>query len=653
MVSSSSMIKVIVNDIEKIYATTAVLGEQLIKDMSHDLDIHDRIIALKNIDTNELIDLQKLIHGPANITTITIKDKEYLEILRHDCEHVLAQAVQELFPQVKLSVGAEFANGFGYDFYTNQPFTWEDIQKIEQRMHEIVDRHLVITRAILGYEEAIELFEEKDEFIKVKLLQSLKEHHAQFSVYTQDNFTDLCRGPHGNNTKDIGHAFKLLKLSGIQNDSIPEDKYIQRITGTLWLTQADLDKYLHNIEEAQKRDHRKLAIEMDLYHTEEHTPGMIFWHPNGWYIVETLKRLIRSRILKQGYLEVNTPCVINAQLWKASGHWDVYKENMFCLEADNKTFALKPMSCPAHIAIFNSHFLGGVKSYHDLPLRIAEFGIVHRNEDTGGIQGLKRARCFTQDDGHIFCTLEQVEHEIELYCALFKDIYNEVFGFKYTVDLSLRPEKRLGDDATWDKAESSLANGAHKAGMHFTRQPGEGAFYGPKLDFHVLDCMERKWQCCTVQLDMLLPERLEATYIDHEGKRCTPVMIHRAVLGSIERFIAVLLEHYNGYLPFWLAPIKIVFIPLSDSAKTLCRKLASQLSEHMQGVIIDDDSKHTVGVKLHHWKKSRASKLIVVGDREVKGDYLTIQEGDCENSDKIQMPIHEAMQHLINLAKLP
>lgn len=645
------MIKVIVNNIEKIYSTTAVLGEHLAKDIAHDLRIKDRIIALKNTDTNELIDLQKLIHGPANITTITIKDKEYLEILRHDCEHIMAQAVQELFPQIKLSVGAEFTNGFGYDFFTNKPFTWEDVQAIEQRMHEIVDSNFPIIREIWGYEESIEFFDERDEFGKVKLLKSLKDQHAQFSVYKQSNFTDLCRGPHGNNTKDIGHAFKLLKLSGIQSDNIPLDKQMQRITGTLWLTQEDLDKYLTNIEEAQKRDHRKLAVEMDLYHTEEHTPGMIFWHPNGWYIVETLKRLIRSRIRQQGYLEVNTPCVINAQLWKASGHWDVYKENMFCLEADNKTFALKPMSCPAHIAIFNSHFLGGVKSYHDLPLRIAEFGMVHRNEDTGGIQGLKRARCFTQDDGHIFCTLEQVEHEIELYCSLFKNIYSDVFGFKYTVDLSLRPEKRLGDDATWDIAETSLSNGATKADMTFTRQPGEGAFYGPKLDFHVLDCMERKWQCCTVQLDMLLPERLEAKYIDNEGKRRTPVMIHRAVFGSIERFTAILLEHYNGYLPFWLSPIKVVFIPLSESAKSLCSKLALQLSEHMQGVVVDSDDKRTVGVKLHNWKKSRASKLIVVGDREVKGDYLTIQESTSDNKE--QMNTNDAIKHLVHLSKLP
>lgn len=638
------MINILISTEDKVYKSMTAIGEQIIEE----LQLSEDIIAFKNIDTNEVIDLRKLIHGPVNLKPITTADPEYLDILRHDCEHVLAEAVQELFPTTKVSVGATFHNGFGYDFFrpNNESFTWEDVEAIEKTMQKIIQRQESITRSVLSYDDAIDLFTQKDEHLKVELIKTLKQKYDQFSVYTQGKFTDLCRGPHGKNTKNIGLHFKLMKISGVQ---LQNGTKLQRIVGTLWLTKDALDQYLHNLEEEHKRDHRTLNEQMDLYHVESHTPGMIFWHPNGWNIVETLKQLIRTRIKKQNYVEVNTPCVINAQLWQKSGHWDVYKDNMFCLQADEKTFALKPMSCPAHIAIFNSTFMHGVKSYQDLPLRIAEFGMVHRNEETGGVHGLKRARCFTQDDGHIFCTLEHIEHEIELYGELFKEIY-DLFGFKYEVELSTRPEKRLGEDSVWDVAEAALAQGAKKAKLNYKVQPGEGAFYGPKLDFHIVDAMQRRWQCCTVQLDFILPERLEAKYVGQDGKRHTCVMIHRAVFGSIERFLAMLLEHTNGFLPFWLAPVKIVFVPINQQAQELCEKLHAELSGQMYGVILDDSNKRP-GPKKYYWQARKALKIVFVGEKELASGILTIE--NTETAKQEQMKIDDFMKQMIEMSLIP
>ena len=619
----------------KSYGPMPIMGTEIAKDIE---DICGTVIAFKNVNNSEeFFDLQASISGPINIEPVIISDSDFLHILRHDCEHVLAQAVQELYPNAKLSVGAQTPNGFGYDFLTDTPFTPDDMEKIEIRMHEIVDRKQEILREVWAADDAIDFFKEKGELIKAELIGMFKKKGiSSMTIYRQGEWLDLCAGPHSNNTGMMGHAFKLNKLSGAQwtsNRGTDNEEIIplQRIGGTLWLTQEQLDSYLTKLEEAKNRDNRKLGAQMDLFHIEEHSPGMIFWHPRGWYIFDRLKQLMRPLLLKQGYQEVNTPGVLSAELWKKSGHWDTFRENMFCVHSEDKEYAIKPMSCPAHIEIFKSGFMGGVKSYNDLPLRIAEFGEVYRNEATGGLQGLKRVRRLTQDDGHIFCTPEQIGDEIIRYCQLFKAVY-DMFGFEYSVDLSTRPDTRLGTDDIWDKAEEALGAGAKLAGLDYKIAHGEGAFYGPKLDFHITDSLDRQWQCCTVQLDFILAQRLGATYIDTKGNKQHPVMIHRAVFGSLERFIAILIEHFNGYLPLWLAPIKVVFIPMHEDAKELCNKLMSEISTDMQGFIMDDRNE-SLNYKIRDWTQSRAIKLAIIGRKELESDTVTLRDVQTGVSD--------------------
>lgn len=606
-------------------------------------DFSKPIIAFKNANTEELYDLQQLIQGPVQLKPITSDDPEYMEILRHDCEHVLAQAVLELFPHAQVAVGATMNNGFGYDFYTEQPFTTENLQEIENRMHEILKRKDNIIREVWGFDEATEYFTSRNDIIKLQILDTLESKGFQsVTIYRQGDFLDLCTGPHGTSIANLPPYFKLTKLSAAQwsgNKELP----IQRIGGVLFSTKEELETYLQKIEEAKNRDHRKLAMQMDLYHIEEHSPGLPFWHPRGWIVVSLLKDYIRSLLKDQHYMEVNTPGLINAQLWKQSGHWDVFRQNMFCVHQDdqneNQEYALKPMSCPAHIEIFKSHFLGGVKSYNMLPLRISEFGEVYRNEATGALQGLKRVRKLTQDDGHIFCTPDQITDEIVAYCALFKKVY-EGFGFtKYKVDLSTRPEKKIGDDALWDKAEEALATGARKSGLDFHISAGEGAFYGPKLDFHISDSLDRQWQCCTVQLDYVLPQKLGAEYVDSDGVRKTPVMIHRAILGSIERFMAVLLESTNGYLPFWLAPVQIVIASMNDSVLPYCQKILKDLPNLR---IILDDSNEKLGYKIRSWTQQRAIYMMIIGKKEQ--DEYTITMRNIQTGENITLSYNECIK---------
>lgn len=612
----------------KSYGPTPVMGTKIANDIK---DICSEVIAFRNVENlDELFDLQQSIAGPITIEPVTKCDLEYLKIRRHDCEHVLAQAVQELYPDAKLSVGADTPNGFGYDFFVSKPFHPEDLERIEKRMHEIIDRDEQIVREVWSADDAIDFFKNKDEDIKAELIEMFEKRGiTSLSIYRQGDWLDLCGGPHGSNTKAIGHAFKLNKLSGAQwiknrGENNEEIVQLQRIGGVWWPTQEQLDKHLSNLEEAKNRDHRKLGMQMDLFHIEEHSPGMIFWHPRGWYIFDRLKQLIRPLLLEQGYQEVNTPGVLSAELWKKSGHWDTFRENMFCVHDEDKEYAIKPMSCPAHIEIFKSHFMGGVKSYNDLPLRIAEFGEVYRNEATGALQGLKRVRRLTQDDGHIFCTPDHIGDEIIRYCQLFKKVY-DLFGFNYSVDLSTRPENRLGEETVWDRAEDALGAGAKLAGLQYKIAEGEGAFYGPKLDFHITDSLDRQWQCCTVQLDFILAERLGATYIDTEGQKQHPVMIHRAVFGSLERFIAILLEHFNGYLPLWLAPVKCVFIPMHESVHGVCKDMMREIQHDLQGLILDDRNE-SLGYKIREWTQQRAVKLVVFGKKELEAGTVTIRD---------------------------
>lgn len=602
------------------------------------------VLAWQCPQTLELFDVQQSVSSN-NLQPITSTCPEYLAILRHDCEHILAQAVLRLYPSTKLAVGAEQESGFGYDFITDTSFSQDDLGAIEAEMLRIIQAQYKIVRHVWSIAKAQRFYQ--DNPVKRKVLDRLAAQGVQeVSMYEQGEMIDLCRGPHGQCTDQTPVFFKLTQLSGIQSQ---DGLNMQRIKGVMFATATDLEIYLENIEKAKEQDHRKLAAKMDLYHVCEHTPGCIFWKPNGWKVIERLKRYIGKLQDLQGYVQVNTPELIDISLWQRSGHWDKFSENMFKIENDGQTFALKPMSCPAHVEIFKSTWLGGVKSYNMLPLRIAEFGQVFRNEATGALQGLKRLRKFTQDDGHIFCTPDQISEEIKLYCVLFKTVY-KAFGFEqYSVELSTRPANRLGDDKTWDMAESALAEGAHQADMEYKIAPGEGAFYGPKLDFSVLDCMGRKWQCCTVQLDFQLPVKLDAEYIDAAGDRQHPVMIHRAVYGSIERFLGLVLENTNGYLPHWCAPIQCVVVSLLDDDHYV-RDIVEQLRDANVDVLWDK-SNHKLGYKIREHTIARVENLMIIGKKEAANGQVTL--ANLRTKEQSVYNAAEAVELLRNLARIP
>lgn len=608
-------------------------------------------------DESELFDLHCTITGSNLLTPITPSHTQYLTFLRHDCEHVLAQAVLELFPHTKLATGANNAHGFGYDFCTQEPFTLADLAIIKQKMQEIIARKHDILRENWDINDAITYYKQIENTMKVEVLETLQKRNVrEVGMYfhgEEGEFIDLCNGPHGTNLAQIPiDGFELTQLSAAQwvcNDGsiVPT----QRIKGVLFANATELANYLHAQEQAKELDHRKLAQKMDLFHIAEHSPGFPFWHPNGYASIKALKEYI-TNMLGDDYMEVHTPGLINSDLWKRSGHWDKFHANMFCVqekEGENvMEYALKPMNCPAHVEIFNSHFLGGVISYTHLPLRISEFGEVYRKEPTGGLQGLKRVRTFTQDDGHIFCTHEQIESEVVKYCDLFRKVYAE-FGFKkYQVDLSTRPQARIGSNELWDQAEQALRQGALVAGFEFSTDEGGGAFYGPKLDFHVWDSLERKWQCSTVQLDFNLPGRLGAQYIDKEGQKQTPVMIHRAIYGSIERFLALALENNAGWLPVWAAGVQAVIVPLCDQAEQVCADLYALLRP---GRVKIDNRRESLGYKVREHTIKRVSHMILVGKKEIEIGQITIK--NLHTGQELRFEQKEGVAYLQNLMKVP
>jgi threonyl-tRNA synthetase len=569
------------------------------------------------------VDTSFVITHDATVSIVTAKDPEGLDVIRHSCAHLMAQAVQQLFPTAQVTIGPVIEDGFFYDFAFDRPFTPEDLIAIEQRMHDIVKQDLHVSRSLLSRDAAIKLFEQKGEKYKVEIIKDIPATD-NLSFYQQGDFIDLCRGPHIPRT-GLFKAFKLLHVAGAYWRGDSKNAMLQRIYGTAWADQKSLDAYLFRLEEAEKRDHRKLAKKFDLFHLQDDAPGMVFWHPNGWTIWQVIEQYVRETLGFHGYREVRTPQIVARTLWEKSGHWDKFRQNMFTLVADENPFAIKPMNCPCHVQIFNQ----GLKSYRDLPLRLAEFGCCHRNEPSGALHGLMRVRGFVQDDAHIFCTESQIQQEVANFISLVFSVYAD-FGFnEVIIRLSTRPDERVGSDLMWDKAETALELALKQAKLEYTLCPKEGAFYGPKIEFSLKDCLGRVWQCGTIQVDFSMPERLEATYIAEDGSKQIPVMLHRAILGSLERFIGVLIEETAGSFPVWLAPIQAVVLNITDQQAERCAETTNFLSN--KGFRVNQDLRNEkIGFKIREHTIQRVPYLLVIGDREVENQTISVRtrEGD-------------------------
>jgi threonyl-tRNA synthetase len=569
----------------------------------------------------ELWDLSRAIETDAAIEIITKKQKEALEILRHDAAHLMAQAVQELYPGTQVTIGPAIENGFYYDFYREESFTPEDLAKIEARMRALVEEDIPIIREVWSRDEAIQFFKSIGEGYKAEIIESIPSNDA-ITLYRQGNFIDLCRGPHLPSTGRIGKAFKLMKLAGAYWRGDSNNAMLQRIYGTAWANEQQLQEHLIQLEEAEKRDHRKLGRALGLFHQQEETPGAVFWHPKGWTVYQSLKKYIQARLEQENYVEVNTPILVDRKFWERSGHWEKFREHMFTTEdADEaRVMAMKPMNCPCHVQIFKH----GIKSYRDLPLRMAEFGACHRNEPSGALHGLMRVRAFVQDDAHIFCTEEQIIAETQAFCDLLKSVYQDLGFTALHVKFSDRPQTRAGSDAIWDQAEAALMAATKAAGLDFTLNPGEGAFYGPKLEFVLKDAIGRDWQCGTLQVDFVLPERLDATYVDEHGQKRRPVMLHRAILGSFERFIAILIENYAGKFPLWLAPTQVMVVPISAENNEYAQAVLAQLKA--AGLRAETDLRNEkMTYKIREHSNAKVPAIFVVGRREAEEQTVAIR----------------------------
>ncbi|HXE77386.1 MAG TPA: threonine--tRNA ligase [Rhodanobacter sp.] len=572
----------------------------------------------------QLVDASFQIEHDASVQIITEKSPEALEILRHSTAHLMGQAVQRLFPGAQVTIGPVIDNGFYYDFAYERPFTPEDLPKIEAEMHKIVDERLPLTRSVKSRDEAVAFFRGLGEHYKAEIIEGIPANEV-LSLYTQGEFTDLCRGPHVPNTGKL-HSFKLMKVAGAYWRGDSSNAMLTRIYGTAWLNDKDLKAYLYQLEEAEKRDHRKLGKQLDLFHQQEESPGMVFWHANGWAIWQQLEQYMRDVYKKSGYQEVRCPMVLDVSLWKKSGHWDNYKENMYFTESEKRVFALRPMNCPGHVQIFNNT----LHSYRELPIRYGEFGGCHRNEPSGALHGIMRVRAFTQDDGHVFCTPGQIESEVTAFHAQAMQVYAD-FGFNnIEVALALRPEKRIGDDDVWDRAEAALRAALSKAGVQWTELPGEGAFYGPKIEYHMRDSIGRDWQVGTMQVDFMMPERLGAEYVDENSQKQHPVMLHRAIVGSMERFIGILLEHYAGALPTWLAPVQVVVLNITDSHAAYAGQVAQTLVDRGFRAQVDLRNEK-VGYKIREHAMQKVPYLVVVGDREKETGTVSVRTRSGED----------------------
>ena len=593
----------------------------------------------------ELTDLLVPIENDACIGIITSKDDDALELLRHDCAHVMAEAVKELYPETQVTIGPNIEDGFYYDFSRAKPFTPEDLEKIEARMREIVKRDEAITREVWDRGEAILFFKDAGEHYKAEIIEAIPKDES-IGLYRQGDFIDLCRGPHFPSTGKIGKGFKLMKLAGAYWRGDSRNEMLQRIYGTAWFSEKDLKAYLHRLEEAEKRDHRRLGREMSLFHLQEEAAGSVFWHDKGWTLYRTIESYIRSRLAQAGYIEVNTPQLVDRSLWEESGHWEKFRENMFTAESEEKILALKPMNCPCHVQIFRQ----GIKSYRDLPLRMAEFGCCHRNEPSGALHGLMRVRAFIQDDAHIFCTEDQITGETKAFCGLLLSVYKD-FGFTdVSVRFSDRPEIRAGDDAVWDRAEAALQQAVVAAGLEFTLDPGEGAFYGPKLDFVLQDAIGREWQCGTLQVDFVLPERLDASYVGEDGDKHRPVMLHRAILGSLERFIGVLIEHYAGKFPLWLAPLQAIVATITSDADAYAVRVAEEIKR--VGLRVETDLRNEkINYKVREHSHAKVPVVLVLGKQEAEKETVALRRLDGEKQEILALD--EAVNRLASEAVFP
>ncbi len=573
----------------------------------------------------ELVDATRPIEEDAEVAIVTDRDEEALELIRHDAAHVMAQAVQELYPGTQVTIGPAIEDGFYYDFARNEPFTPEDLQKIEERMREIVDRDLPIVREVWDREKAKKVFAELGEHYKVEIIDAIPEEEP-ITIYRQGDWFDVCRGPHLPSTGKLPKAFKLMKLAGAYWRGDANNEMLQRIYGTAWRNKKELKAYLHRLEEAEKRDHRKIGKALDLFHTQEEAPGMVFWHDKGWRIYVTIQEYIRQKLRRHGYQEVHTPEIIDRSLWEKSGHWDKFGDMIFTTHSENRDYAIKPMNCPAHVQIYNH----ALRSYRDLPLRLAEFGSCHRNEPSGTLHGLMRVRNFVQDDAHIFCTEDQILGEVSAFIDLLFEVYRD-FGFdEVQIKLSTRPEQRVGSDELWDKAEKALQDALEHKGLAWELQPGEGAFYGPKIEFSLKDCLGRVWQLGTIQLDFSMPERLGAHYVAEDNSKKVPVMLHRAILGSLERFIGILIEHYAGALPVWLAPVQAVVMNITDHQADYVRQVAEALEK--QGFRVETDLRNEkIGFKIREHTLQRVPYLLVVGDREMASGTVAVRTRSGED----------------------
>ena len=594
--------------------------------------------ALAGEVDGQLVDTSFLIKSDVELAIITNKDDKALEVIRHSTAHLLAQATQQLYPKAQVTIGPVIDNGFYYDFAYEKGFNEQDLVKIEKKMNDIVKQNLPIQRLEMKREDAIELFKSMGEYYKAEIIESIPTNEV-LSLYKQGDFVDLCRGPHVPSTSKL-KVFKLMKLAGAYWRGDSNNEMLQRVYGTAWENKKDLEDYVLRLEEAEKRDHRKIGKVQDLFHTQEEAPGMVFWHPRGWTLYRLIVQYMSQVYRDNGYLEVHTPEVLDRTLWEKSGHWDKFGDSMFTTNSESREYAIKPMNCPGHVQIYKH----SLKSYRDLPLRLAEFGSCHRNEPSGTLHGIMRVRNFVQDDAHIFCTPEQIQSEVSAFIDLTFEVYKH-FGFEnIDIKLSTRPEIRVGSDKAWDKAEAALAEALNVKGIEWELQAGEGAFYGPKVEFVLKDCLDREWQCGTIQADFSMPERLEAQYVAEDGSKQIPVMLHRVIVGSIERFTGILIEHYEGAFPSWLAPIQAVILNITQKQEEFAKKIEKKLKK--QGLrVISDLRNEKIGYKIREHSMQRYPYILVVGDREVENNQISVRQRGGEDLGSMSF---EALIKLIN-----
>ena len=629
------MVSIKLPDGSKKSFSSSINGNELAKSISPSLSKSAIAVSING----ELKDLHYEMNKDCDAEIITKDSDSGIKILRHDAAHVMAEAVKSLFPDVQITIGPPIENGFYYDFSKKEPFSPDDLIKIEKKMLEIINKNEPFKREVWDRKKAINYFKDQGEIYKTEIIKDIS-NKEEISIYKQGKFLDLCKGPHSSSTGKIGKFFKLIKLAGAYWRGDSNNEMLQRIYGTAWLTKKDLDNYLNILEEAEKRDHRKLGREMNLFHFQEESPGSIFWHNKGWDVFMRLQNYLREKQTEAGYEEINTPDMLDRSLWEKSGHWEKFKENMFTINTEDKRiFALKPMNCPGCIQIFNQ----GIKSYKDLPIKISEFGKVHRYEPSGAVHGMMRARSFTQDDAHIFCTEDQITHECIEVTNLILKIYKD-FGFSnIKINYADRPKKRVGENKIWEKSEKALLKAAKEAGVEYAINKGEGAFYGPKIDFVLRDAINREWQCGTVQVDFNLPERLNANYIDEKGNKKKPVLIHRALFGSLERFLGILIEHYNGKFPFWLAPTQIAVCTITEKFNDYAKKVCEKLKE--KGLKLEFDSRNEkINYKIREHSHKKVPVIFIIGEKEEKENSVTIRELSVENQKFLE--IEKAIQYI-------